>query len=225
MTRKHLLMPGLPVAIAATLLATATPAIAGTSFDFLFNVSAVSSDHQYFLNLSVDNYGYTRADLDPVLPRLRSVDADLPVVMFLAHESGEPISVIVGLRAQGLSWSVVFGRLRVTQGVLFVGIDRDPGPPYGKAWGHWKRSPKSVRLSDNDVVVPVQIQVGSRWARMSPYEMAKARGQGKKVAVLVNDKKGRPWKANKPQHAEQGNKGKQGQSKSKGQNKGHSNGN
>jgi hypothetical protein len=71
----------------------------------------------------------------------------------------------------------------------------------------------------------VQIQVGSRWARMSPYEMAKARGQGKKVAVLVNDKKGRPWKANKPQQAAHENKGKKGQSKSKSQSKGHSNGN
>jgi hypothetical protein len=210
---RRILISGLSIAV-ALLLPAATPALAGPAFDFLFSVSSVGSDQQYFLNLAVDNYGYTRAELDPVLPRLRSLDGDLPVAMFLAHESGEPLSVIVGLRAQGLSWSVVFGRLRVAPAVLFAGIDRDPGPPYGKAWGHWRKNPKAVRLSDNDVVGLVQIQVGSRWARMSPYEVARARGQGKTVSVLIGEKKGRPWKAHKAQHA-----GKPGQGSGKGQGK------
>ena len=228
MNRNRLLMSGLPVAVVIC-LATVPSALAYEPFDYLYDVGAVRSDHQYFLNLAVDNFGYTRADLDPVLPRLRSVDTDLPVAMFLAHQSGEPISAIAGLRAQGNSWSAISGRLRVAPSVMFAGIERDPGPPYGKAWGYWKKNPKTVRLSDNDIAGLVQIQVGSRWARMSPYEMARARGQGKKVSVLVGEKKGRPWKANKPQNAGkqgpgQDSKGKgqqgKGQAKPKGQNDG-----
>ena len=230
MNRKRVLISCLPLAVVAC-LATASPdlALAGPSFDYLFSVGAVSSDHQYFLNLAVDNYGYTRADLDPVLPRLRSVDSDLPVAMYLSHESGEPLSVIVGLRAQGLSWAVVFGRLRVAPGVLFAGISRDPGPPYGKAWGHWRKNPKTVRLSDSDIIGLVQIQVGSRWARMTPYDLAKARGQGKKVPALVGERKGRPWKANKPQQVAHQGKGSgkkpgKGASKSKDHGQGHAKG-
>lgn len=169
-------------------------AMAGTSFDFLFNVNHVSDDNQYFLNLAVANYRYDRRVLEPIVPRLRYVEADLPVVLFLAEHSGRPPSVIVDLRAQGYGWSAIFTRLHVAPDVLFAGIPSDPGPPYGKAWGHWKKSRRGVRLSDTDIIGLVQIQIGSRFAGVAPIEMARARGQGRRVATLVAEKKGRPYK-------------------------------
>lgn len=199
----------------AALLAVASPAHAGTSFDFLFSMSSVGDDNQMFLNLTVSKYGYERAELEPVLPRLRSVEVDLPVVLFLARKSGEPVEVIAGLRSRGFGWSVIFQKLEVPVGILFTGIDSDPGPPYGKAWGYWKKNPRSARLADGDIAGLVQIQIGSRWARLTPFEMARARGQGKKVAVLVADHKGRPWHAGKAEHAGGHGKGK-GKSKAHG---------
>ncbi len=183
----------LAAAIALATLLPVTPAQAGTSFDFLFNVGNVSNDNQYFLNLMVGHYGYDRQVLEPVLPRVRSVDNDLPVVLFLAHESGRPVDFIVDLRARGLSWSVVFTRLNVSPSVLFTGIDRDPGPPYGKAWGYWKKHPKSLAYSDNDIVGLVKVQAGTRYARATAWDLAHERGRGRPVAAVVADKKGRPW--------------------------------
>ena len=188
--------------LALALCAAPVPARAGGSFDFLFSMDRVSDDRQFFLNVAVSNYGYDRVVLEPVLPRLRYVEADLPVVLILAHECGRPPGYIVDLRYRGLSWSVIFTRVGVPYDVLFVGIDRDPGPPYGNAWGHWRRSPRGVRLSDNDISGLVQVQIGARAARMAPLEMARARGRGTPVAVVVAEKKGRPY------HAARGQKGK-----------------
>lgn len=196
------------IVLTLALCAVPVPARAGASFDFLFSMDHVGDDNQYFLNVAVSNYGYNRVALEPVLPRLRYVEADLPVVLFLAHACGRPPGVIVDLRAQGLSWSVIFTRVGVPHDVLFAGIDRDPGPPYGKAWGHWRKSPRAVRLSDGDIAGLVQVQIGARAARMAPFEVARARGQGRPVAVLVAEKKGRPYHAAKgPKEKHQG-KGK-----------------
>ena len=169
------------------------PASAGTSFDFLFSMDHVSNDRQMFLNVAVSNYGYDRVALEPVLPRMRYVDADLPVVLFLAHECGRPPGYIVDLRAQGLAWSVVFQRVGVRQDVLFEGIDRDPGPPYGRAWGYWRKNPRGVRLSDGDISGLVQVQIGARTARMSPYDVCRSRGRGTPVEVVVAERRGRPY--------------------------------
>lgn len=187
---------------------SSAPARAGTSFEFLFSSNSVTNDNQLFLHLAVGEYGYPRTVVEPCLPRLRYVEEDLPVVLFLARASGRPVDYIVGLRSGGLSWAVVFSRVRVPYDVLFVGIDRDPGPPYGKAWGHWKKRSKSMRLSDSDVRGLVQIQTGHRVTGASSFELARARGQGKSVAVLVADKKGRPHKDDVAKGG--GNSGKQG---------------
>ena len=199
--------------MAAMLVAGAAPAAAGTSFEFLFSTNRVSNDHQLFLNLAVSNSGYDRAVLEPVLPRIQYVEVDLPVVLFVARQCGQPVDVIVDLRARGNSWSVIFTQLHVAPDVLFVGIERDPGPPYGKAWGHWKQNRSKVQLSDDDVRGLVQVQMGSRWAGASPYELARARSQGKSVVTYVADKHGRPFQG-----------GGQGKEKGNGKQKGHGRG-
>lgn len=174
-----------------------SPARADTSFDFLFSMERVSDDRQYFLSLAVSDYGYSRQVLEPVLPRLRHLEADLPVVLFLARASGKPVDLIVGWRSEGLGWSVIFGRAGVPLGVLFAGIDRDPGPPYGKAWGHWKKDPRGARISDGDIAALAQIQVGSRVTGLAPLALARQQGRGRSVAAAVAEKKGRPSPADR----------------------------
>src|SRR5262245_52508158 len=154
----------LSVALATgALMAGARPAAAAGQFDFLFSMSNVHNDSQYFLNLAVSNYGYQPAVLQPVLPRVRYVEADLPVLMFLQQNSGWPLPQLVDLRASGASWSVIFTRVGVPQDVLFVGMPEDPGPPYGNAWGYWKKHPRGARLNDHDVCDLVKIQMASSW--------------------------------------------------------------
>lgn len=177
---------------AGCLMLVAPPARASASFEFLFSSGSVADDDQFLLHLAVGNSGYPRHVIEPVLPRMRHVEEDLPVALFLAVESGRSLAFIVDLRSQGLSWSVIFSRVGVPCDPLFVGIDRDPGPPYGKAWGHWKKNPRAVTLSDREIVGLVSVQTGRRVAGLSAYDLARGQGSGKSVAVIVADKKGRP---------------------------------
>jgi hypothetical protein len=194
------------------------------SFDFLFHADSARSDDQLFLNVAVEHYGYRRADLEPVLPRIRSVEVDLPVVLFLAQESRRPVTEVVELRGRGLSWNDVFVRVGVPFDRLFVGVDRDPGPPYGKAWGYWKNHPRDSRLGDDDVRSFVTLQLGQRFTGMSPYELARERAAGRPVAYVVVEKRGHG-------HKGKGGEGPPGQAKKekkehgKGHGKGHGHGN
>jgi len=207
---KHRITKSLITAALALVVAFgASSARAGTSFEFLFHTDRVSDDRQLFLNLAVSNYGYDQVVLEPVLPRIRYVEVDLPVVLFLAHESGRSVDSIVDLRASGLSWSVVFTRCGVAPEILFQGIDADPGPPYGNAWGYWKKNPRAVRLSDSDIAGLVQVQIGSRVAGVRAYDLARARGNGRPIFTVVAEKKGRPYHAGKPSN-EGGPHGKKG---------------
>ena len=196
-------------------LAAATPAHAG--FDFLFSASHVSNDNQLFLNLTVSNSGYPRTVVEPLLPRIAYVEQDLPVILFLARETGKPPAFFVGLRVDGFSWSVIFGRAGVPVNVLFAGIDRDPGPPYGNAWGHWKNKGRNVTLSDTDIRGLVRVQVGGSIVGTSTFELAHGGGSGKSVATLVADRKGRPHKTGKG--AKGGNGGNPHGNKGKGKGK------
>jgi hypothetical protein len=203
------------------LSAGALPAAAG-SFDFLFSMDKVHNDTQYFLNVAVSNYGYQPAVLQPVLPRVRYVETDLPVLMFLAHNSGWPLPHLVDLRARGASWSVIFTRVGVPLDVLFVGIQEDPGPPYGNAWGHWRKHPRGARLSDHDVCNLVQIQLASRWVGAPAYEIARGYSRGVTAHAYVAEKRGRPYQSvSMVGNAQGANQQGQKQHPGKGPKKGH----
>jgi len=216
--------------VAATLvlgvvLSPAVPAATTVNarFDFLFDQTRVADDNQFFLNRVVVEFGVSRPVLEPALPRLRYVEADLPVALFLSRASGRPLDVIVSLRAGGLPWCQVFERVHTPPDILFVGIDRDPGPPYGKAWGHWKKRGRGVRLADADISGLVGVQVGHRIVGATPYELARARGQGRTVVAYVAEKGGRGHKGHGNGNG-RGNGNAQGQGPGKGHGNGHGKG-
>jgi hypothetical protein len=212
------------VVFALALAAGCSAAGAATSFDFLFSMDQVHNDTQYFLNLAVSNYGYQRPVLEPLLPRVRYVEADLPVLLFLQHQSGWQLPALIDLRAQGASWSVIFTRVGVPQDVLFAGIPDDPGPPYGNAWGYWKKNPRGARLSDPDVCELVKIQMASRWGGAPAGDLARGYARGVTAPIYVAEKNGRPYHGGKGGH-EGGNQGDQGgQHGSHGQQHGHGHG-
>ena len=193
----------------SAVVAAARPATAG-SFDFLFGMDQVHNDTQYFLNLAVSNYGYQRPVLEPLLPRVRYVESDLPVLLYLQQASGWPLANLVELRAQGSSWSVIFTRVGVPQAVLFEGIPEDPGPPYGNAWGYWKKNPRGARLRDHDVCDLVRIQMASQWVGIRQGDLARGYSKGITAPIYVADRKGRPWRDAGQAAAHAGNQGNHG---------------
>lgn len=192
--------------------AFAPAARAGSSFEFLFSTSSVTNDSQFLLHLAVGDSRVPRTVIEPVLPRLHSIEDDLPVVLFLARTSGRSIEFIVDLRRQSLGWAVIFERVGVSCDTLFEGFERDPGPPYGKAWGHWKKNPGKLALSDDDIVGLVRVQTAHRVTGLSALEIVHAQGQKKSVATVVAEKKGRPDHAGKAKSTRGGKSSKPGKS-------------
>ncbi len=169
--------------------ATTLPARAQNVYAYLYEPDRIHSDNQLFLNLAVRDAGLAPAVLNPLLPRLRSVDSDLPVILFIARQTGRPVDAIVDLRARGLSWAAVFSRLGISYDTLFTGIDRDPGPYYRSTWTYWTAHRTAPRFTDFQVRELARLQLAQRLANVPLIEVARVRNP----VVVVADKHGRPW--------------------------------
>jgi hypothetical protein len=139
---------GLLVAVIAT-----SPAWAG--IDIAFD-AAVQIDDDTDVYLAVSTRYFDR-DRDEVYHWNRQYDDpdDLAVALFISRHSGKDPDAIFALRKSGLTWWEVSVRLGVKPDVWFVAVKGDPGPPYGKAYGHWKKhrrgKPDEMRLTDVDL--------------------------------------------------------------------------
>ncbi|HYV18518.1 MAG TPA: hypothetical protein VFC25_05770 [Verrucomicrobiae bacterium] len=182
------LAAGLLLAAAAG-AGSAVPASAAT--DLFYDASLglkISDDARFFLNMTNRYYG-SQQQAVPVLERCANPDLDFPVVMFLAQVSGKRADAVLSLRRKGISWSEVMVRLQVQPDRLFVGLDRDPGPPYGHAWGHYKqqRGEEKARFDVEDRTVQdlVRLQIASGALRVSPYTIVSERQRGMTVDRFV----------------------------------------
>jgi hypothetical protein len=187
-------LPGARTLLALALL-TAPTAAQALTYEYLFTPERIQTDRQLYLNLVVQDSGVPRATLEPLLPRMRYVTTDLPIVLFLTRASGKPVDSILTLRTRGLSWAQVFRDLGVGYQPLFVDIDRDPGGPYHTIWTSYRSEPSRLRLTDAQIRDLVDLQLGRKWAGMSAYDLARARARGRSVVVAVADKHGRPYRA------------------------------
>jgi len=152
---------------------------AETKYDIALGLK-VSDDTRIFLNVTNDHFAPPEQEATAVVRRCRHPEDDYPVVLFLSHASGMPAGKVLDLRLQGLSWADVMFRLRVGPNVLFARLDRDPGPPYGKAWGHYKKHKKGGRiaLSDGDIIGLSKLQITARHYGVDPHVIVSERSKG-----------------------------------------------
>lgn len=110
-------------------------------------------------------------------------DEELPVVFFFARKAGVAPEVILKLRLGGKSWMEIGLQYGVTAEAYYVPVSNSPGPPYGKAYGHYKKHKKAqwskIRLSDDEIVNFVNLKFVSGYYDYSPEEVMKYRGGGK----------------------------------------------
>ncbi len=126
-----------------------------------------------------------------VIRERRIPDDELPVVFFLArHASVEP-DVIVTMRLGGQSWMDIALHYRLLPEIFYVQFDRDPGPPYGRAWGHFKHHKRSewkeIRLEDDDIVNLVDLKFVSERYGCTPMEVVRLREKENSFVVIHRD--------------------------------------
>jgi hypothetical protein len=150
-----------------------------------FSVDARIGD----FHVAVANY-YHVPEREVVVIRERRIhDSELPVVLFIAQHARVTPATIVDLRMRGMSWWDISVRYGIGPEVYYVPVAVIPGPPYGKAWGHYKKKHRkhwnTIVLDDDDVVNLVQVRFISDYYRIPPERVFEVRVQHPDI-VAVN---------------------------------------
>lgn len=201
---------------ALALLLTAMPAHAGVELQG--SLSWRSDD--FFVTAAARHYDRDPGQVVDYGRRFGSAD-DLSVALHLSKVSGDSLAELALLRDRGMGWWDISMRIGADPSVWFVPVTRDPGPPYGKAWGHYKKHGKSsagwkmsddecrdwaaVRFLHDTVGMSVDAAFEARRSRSSVDVLA---DRGSKNAAASGDRKGNP--ADKGAHGKQGGQGKSG---------------
>ncbi|MEW5994683.1 MAG: hypothetical protein AB1744_09825 [Candidatus Zixiibacteriota bacterium] len=126
---------------------------------------------------------YQAPEKDIVVLREKKIpDEEMPVVFFLARHAEVDPAVIVTLRLGGKSWMDICLHFGLSVDIFYVPVKSDPGPPYGKAYGHYKKRKQDkwgeIRFSDIDIVNLVNLKFICERYGYSPDEVIKLRGSG-----------------------------------------------
>ena len=151
----------------------------------------------------------------------RFPDEELPVVFFLASKAHVDPQVIIDLRIrQRMSWLNITFHYGLTPEIYYVPVKR-VGPPYGNAYGHYKKHKKDYKkvvLADADVVNLVNLRFMSEYHGVAAEVVMDQRGKGERF-VVINDH----YYKEKGKHHDNG-KGDKKDKKDKDKGKGHGKG-
>lgn len=107
-------------------------------YAYLFDASKADTEQQRFLNAVIAHKGVTREELQPLMPKLRAIYRDLPVMIYVSRESGRPLTEIAEMRRSGMKWVEVYRKLGLPLKSLFAGMKGAPPEPYRRAWAEWR---------------------------------------------------------------------------------------
>jgi len=151
-------------------------------------------------------------------------DVELPVVGLIAARASVPLESVVDLRLGGMAYADITVRFDLSPEIFYVPFDADPGPPYGNAWGHFRKTPRerwrTLRLPDADVVQYANLRLCVDRYRVAPGDVVALRRKGHDYAVIHRDlgakTKVSKGAATEKSKAKAKTKAKSGKSKAKG---------
>jgi len=171
---------------------TLAPAIGGdhASAQTAFSVSAHIGD----FHVAVANYYHVPEREVIVIRERRIPDDEIPVALFIARHAGVPWSRVVEMRLRGDSWWNISVRLGLSPEVYYVPVAVTPGPPYGRALGHYKKKHRkewrAIVLNDADIVNLVELRFLSEHYRVAPERVIELRGHDRDFVAVHADLRG-----------------------------------
>ena len=138
------------------------PAKANTPYRFLDERDLAGNDSQRMLNTVVTHYGLSRDRLEHVVKKLNRMEQDLPVLLFMADESGKPIETVLEMRrGKKGEWIEVMRQAGVKLNVLFEGVQGTFPEPYKASWTEWRMKYRP-ELADEQIRELVLLQLAHR---------------------------------------------------------------
>ncbi len=146
-----------------------------------------------FFKVSGDEVAYVR---DRHIP-----DDEMPVVFFLARRAEASPTFIVDLRLARMSWMDITRKLGLGADIYYVEVKHAPGPPYGRAYGFYKDTPRkkwgTIALADDDIINLVNLRFISQQYRYSPDMVIKQRCCGQELRPDQSGRQDRQGEAEK----------------------------
>jgi hypothetical protein len=197
-------------------LATSGVALAGLDIDLAASLSLGDDDDIYFA-VSARYFEQDHDTIRTISVRYDDPD-DLAVALFIGRNVRKSPDYVYSLRRQGLSWFEICARLGVPYDAFFVPVNRRPGPPYGKAYGHYKKHGKKTAevyvLTDSDVRNLVAVRLLHEYYGVDIELAMSWRSSGRNLNELVAEeytkRHGKPDKGSKGNKAAQGKRGNKG---------------
>jgi hypothetical protein len=150
------------------------PAKANTPYRFLDDRALAGNDHQRMLNTVATHYGMSRDRLEPVIKKVGRVEQDLPVLLFLADESGKPVETILEMRkGKDGEWLQVMRQAEIKLNVLFEGVEGTFPEPYKASWTEWRMKYRP-ELPDEQIRELVFLQLAHRISGRPMKELVKS---------------------------------------------------
>ena len=180
--------PFILAAIAILVSSIAQPSLATTQWDLGVSIGNEGVNGFHF---SVGEY-YRVPEREVLVVRKRGIpDEELPGVFLLASRARVAPGAIIDLRLGGMSWMDITLRHRLSPEIYYVPVNGGKiGPPYGNAYGHFKKHPKhewkKIRLPDRDVVNMVNLKFMSEHYGYTPEKVMQMRSEGRHF-VAIND--------------------------------------
>ncbi len=188
------LRPWIP-AVLVLALAAAVLLIPGTKanppYQYLFERTQATDDQQRFLNTVVQQSGVPQLELESLLPRIRKVTTDLPMLLELSRESGRPLAEVIELRRSGKSWQGLRDALHLPVKALFADVTGKFPDPYKDAWVEW-RMKRKPELSDDQVRELTLLQLAHRLTGKPQEEIVKERARGRTPEQVIAQLKPTP---------------------------------
>ena len=171
------------------IMALLVPAAGVSAQSVSTGISISNGELRSFYLAIGDYYRVPESRVVYVKQQYRIPDEEIPVVFFLASRAHVDPQVIIDLRLrQRMSWLDITFHYGLTPEIFYVPVKR-VGPPYGKAYGHYKKHGKDyrkVRLVDADVVNLVNLRFISEYHGVAAEVVMDRRGKGERF-VVIND--------------------------------------
>ena len=154
-----------------------------------YSVSANIGD----FHVAVSNY-YQVPEREVIVVRERRIpEEELPVVFFIAQRAHVAPATIVDMRLRGRSWWDISVHYGLHADAYYVPMAVRQGPPYGRAYGHYKKPKKewnTIVLSDPDIVNLVELRFMSEHYHVAPERIVEMRERDVDFLTILGDVSG-----------------------------------
>lgn len=171
--------------------------------------------------LAVGDY-YRVPEREVIVVKERHIpDEEIPVVFLIAQRAHVRPATIIDLRLRGKTWMDITLHFGLSPEIFYVPVrEVVTGPPYGKAYGYYKKKPRKewrkIVIDDDDVINLVNLRFISKHYSYEPEKVIKLREGGKNF-IVINEEVAKEKKSGKEKIKEKGENGKE---KHKGNGKG-----